>query len=75
VFTGQGAELIAVVSGQAGGSLAMSGFRVGTDHLAARGYASAPTQTAVGCSTVLDFSDHTRVILLGVTSLPASAFS
>lgn len=75
VFTGVGADLIAVVSGQAGGSLAVSGFRVGTDHVAARGYASGPTQTSAGGNTVLGFSDHTQVTLLGVTSLPASAFS
>ncbi len=75
VFTGQGADLIAVVSGQAGGSVTVSGFRVGTDFLAARGYASGPTQTVVGGNTVLSFSDHTQVTLLGVASLPASAFS
>ena len=75
VFTGQGAELIAVVSGQAGGSVVVSGFRVGTDHLAARGYASAPTQAVMGGNTVLGFSDHTQVTLLGVAALPASAFA
>ncbi len=75
VFTGAGADLIAVVLGQAGGSLAVSGFRVGIDHVAARGYASGPTQTSAGGNTVLGFSDHTQVTLLGVTSLPASAFS
>lgn len=75
VFTGAGADLLAVVAGQAGGSLTVSGFRVGTDSLAVRGYASAPTRTASGGGTVLDFSDHTRVTLLGVASLPGSAFS
>ncbi len=75
VFTGAGADLIAVVSGQAGGSVTVSGFRVGIDHVAARGYASGPTQTAAGGNTVLAFSDHTQVTLLGVASLPASTFS
>ncbi len=74
VFTGAGADLLAVVSGQAGGSVTVSGFRVGTDHVAARGYAIGPTQTSAGGSTVLEFSDHTRVTLPGVASLPASAF-
>ncbi len=75
VFTGAGADLLAVVAGQAGGSLVVSGFRVGTDSLAVRGYASAPTQTSAAGGTVLDFSDRTRVTLLGVASLPGSAFS
>ena len=75
VFTGAGADLLAVVAGQAGGSVTVSGFRVGTDHVAARGYATAPTQTSAGGNTVLAFSDHTQVTLLGVASLPASAFS
>ncbi len=74
VFTGAGADLLAVVAGQAGGSVTVSGFRVGTDHIAARGYATGPTEAAAGGSTVLEFSDHTRVTLLGVAALPAAAF-
>ena len=75
VFTGAGADLLAVVSGQAGGSVTVSGFRVGTDHVAARGYAGGPTQAVIGGNTVLGFSDHTQVTLLGVAVLPASAFA
>ena len=75
VFAGTGSDLLAVVNGQAGGSMVVSGFRVGTDHLAARGYASAPQQTTAGGNTVLTFSDNTRVTLLGVASLPGAAFT
>ncbi len=74
LFAGTGAELIGVVAGQAGGSLLVSGFRVGTDHVAARGYAAAPTVASAGGNTVLGFSDHTRVTLLGVATLPGAAF-
>ena len=75
VFAGAGSDLLAVVNGQAGGSMVVSGFRVGTDHLAARGYSSAPQQTTSGGNTVLTFSDNTRVTLLGVASLPGAAFA
>ena len=74
LFAGTGAALIGVVAGQAGGSLLVSGFRVGTDHVAARGYAAAPTVASAGGNTVLGFSDHTRVTLLGVATLPGAAF-
>ena len=74
VFAGTGAELLAVVAGQSGGSVLAAGFRVGTDHIAARGLGVAPTQTVVGGNTVVDFADHTRITLLGVASLPGSAF-
>ena len=75
VFAGAGSDLLAVVNGQAGGSVTVSGFRVGTDHLAARGYGSAPQQATAGGNTVLTFSDNTRVTLLGVASVPESAFT
>lgn len=75
VFAGSGSDLLAVVDGQAGGSMMVSGFRVGTDHLAARGYSSAPQQATAGGNTVLTFSDNTRVTLLGVVSLPGTAFT
>lgn len=74
VFAGAGAELLSVMAGQAGGSVLAAGFRVGTDHIAARGLGVAPTQTVVGGSTVLGFADHTQITLLGVASLPGSAF-
>ena len=74
VFAGAGAELLSVVAGQAGGSVLAAGFRVGTDHIAARGLGVAPTQTVVGGNTVLGFADHTQITLLGVASLPGSAF-
>lgn len=74
LFTGAGAELLGVVAGQAGGSLVVSGFRVGVDHVAARGYAGAPSVASAGGNTVLGFSDHTQVTLLGVASLPGGAF-
>ncbi|MGI3778829.1 MAG: calcium-binding protein [Janthinobacterium lividum] len=74
LFTGAGADLIGVVNG-AGGSLVVSGFRVGTDHVSALGYAAGPTVTATAGGTVLGFSDSTQVTLLGVASLPPSAYS
>lgn len=75
LFVGSGMDLIGVVNGQAGGTLAVSGFRPGTDRISAQGYASGPTVAAAGGSTVLTFSDHTQVTLLGVASLPGAAFS
>ncbi len=74
LFAGSGPDLIGVVNG-AGGSLAVAGFKVGTDRISAQGYAAAPTLATAGGSTVLSFSDHTQVTLLGVASLPASAYS
>ena len=74
LFAGAGMDLIGVVDG-AGGSLVVSGFKVGTDRISAQGYASAPTVASAGGNTVLGFSDHAQVTLLGVASLPASAYS
>lgn len=75
LFTDAGADLIAVVDGQAGGALVVSGFRPGIDHVAARGYAAAPTAVVIAGSTVLTFADHTHVTLLGLASLPGAAFA
>ena len=74
LFVGTGAALIGVAAGQGGGSLVVSGFRAGTDHVAARGYAAAPAVASAGGNTVLGFADNTRVTLLGVASLPGGAF-
>lgn len=75
IFTGAGADLIAFVDGQAGGAVTVSGFRPGIDHIAARGYAAAPTSAVVAGSTVLTFSDHTQATLLGLTGLSGSSFA
>ncbi len=75
LFAGAGMDRIGVVDGQSGGSLVVVGFRTGTDRVSAQGYAAAPTVTAGGGSTVLTFSDQTRVTLLGVASLPGAVFS
>ncbi len=75
LFTGTGADLIAIVNGQAGGAMIVSGFRLGIDHIAARGYAAAPTAGVVAGSTVLTFADRTHVTLLGVASLPSAVFA
>ena len=75
LFVGSGMDLIGVVNGQAGGSLVVSGFRTATDRISAQGYAAAPVVTTGGGNTVLTFSDHTQVTLLGVASLPGAAFS
>lgn len=75
LFAGAGMDLIGVVNGQAGGSLVVSGFRTAADHISAQGYAAAPVVASGGGNTVLTFSDHTQVTLLGVASLPGAAFS
>ncbi len=75
LFAGAGMDLIGVINGQAGGSLVVSGFRTATDHISAQGYAAAPVVASGGGNTVLTFSDHTQVTLLGVASLPGAAFS
>ena len=74
LFAGAGMDLIGVVSGQAGGSLVVSGFRTASDRISAQGYAAGPVVASGGGSTVLTFSDQTRVTLLGVASLPGAAF-
>ncbi len=75
LFAGSGMDLIGVINGQAGGSLVVSGFRTAIDHISAQGYAAAPVVASGGGNTVLTFSDHTQVTLLGVASLPGAAFS
>ena len=75
LFAGAGMDLIGVINGQAGGSLVVSGFRPATDRVSAQGYAAAPVVATSGGNTLLTFSDHTQVTLLGVTSLPGGAFS
>ena len=74
MFAGAGMDLIGVTNGQAGGSLVVSGFRTATDRISAQGYAAGPVVTTGGGNTVLTFSDHTQVTLLGVASLPGAAF-
>ncbi len=74
LFAGSGTDLIDVVNG-AGGSLAVAGSKDGTDRISAQGHAAAPAVATAGGSTVPSFSDHTQVTLLGVASLPASAYS
>ncbi len=75
LFAGAGMDLIGVINGQAGGSLVVSGFRTATDRISAQGYAAGPAVTTGGGNTVLTFSDHTQVTLLGVASLPGATFS
>ncbi len=77
-FTGAGADLFAAVNGGGGGSLTVSGFRVGTDQLALRGYGGGMSgitnSQVVNGSTALTLVDGTRVTLLGVTNLGAGSF-
>ncbi len=75
LFAGSGMDLIGVVNGQAGGSLVVSGFRTATDRISVQGYAAAPVVATGGGNTVLTFSDHTQITLLGVASLPGASFS
>ena len=72
VFEGGGAGTIGLVSGQSGGSVAVYGFRPGTDRIVAQGYAAGPVVSAAGGNTVLSFADATRVTLVGVTDLSAA---
>ncbi len=74
VFTGGGAVLVAFVAGQSGGSVTVEGFRPGTDHLAARGYAATPVVSAAGGGTVVAFADGGRAVLPGVAALPPGSF-
>ena len=74
VFTGGGATLVAFVAGQSGGSVTVQGFRPGTDHLAAQGYAAAPVVEAAGGGTVVAFADGGRAVLPGVAVLPSGSF-
>ena len=78
LFAGAGADLVGAVHGQSGGSLVVSGFRVGTDQLDLQGYGGGMTgitnsQVANG-STALTLVDGTHITLLGVTNLGAGSF-
>ena len=78
LFAGGGADLIGAVRGQSGGSLVLSGFRVGTDRLDLQGYGGGMSGIAnsqvAGGSTALTLVDGTHITLLGVANLGAGSF-
>ncbi len=73
-------DVFAFVDSGAGGGELIGSFRVGTDVLALRGYASTGTMAGItnsqvtGDSTVLTLADNTRITLQGVTNLGTSSF-
>ncbi len=74
LYLGTGAaSVIAVASGGAGGTDTVSGFRVGTDHLRASGYAGAATLTSSGHSTTVGLADGTRIVLSDVSATTTAA--
>jgi Ca2+-binding RTX toxin-like protein len=74
IFAGTGADLFGIYNGQAGGNDIISGFKNGTDHIALRGYPSAPSIVSHGGNTTITLSDNTQVTLLGVRSLNPNTF-
>lgn len=70
---GSGANTYEFVNGHAGGSVVITDFRPGTDHLSLQGYGSnagpAALRTSAGPLS-LALPDDTKVILSGVTSTP-----
>ncbi len=52
------ADYLAVIDGQDGGTLVVSGFRPATDRISAQSYAAAPIIATGGGNTVLTFSDQ-----------------
>jgi len=65
---GAGADFYAMVNGAAGGSVTISGFKVGTDQVGLFGYGANPiaANQIVSGSTVLTFTDGTRLTLAGI---------
>ena len=74
VFAGSGPDVFAANDSYAGGSDLIIGFKNGIDHIALRGYASAPEIAVRGGNTTITLSDNTHITLVGVTSLGPNAF-
>ena len=79
VLAGGGADLFAFVAGSAGGSEAIGGFS-GSDRITLQGYGSGAVANALASASLgasgltLTLPDATKVTLVGVASLNASAF-
>ena len=70
---GARSDIYDVVAGHAGGAEIISGFKVGTDHLAFYDYDQGAIAAQVsGGDTVLTLSDSTRITLVGVQQPNAS---
>jgi len=80
VYGGIGADLYDVVAGQAGGTEIIFNFRPGTDLVRLTGYAQGAGATALqtalvtGGSTIVTLSDQSRLVFVGISNLPRSAF-
>lgn len=81
ITSGSGFDFYEVVHGQAGGTDAISGFKVGTDLVQLTGYGAGEVQNDLahavvgGGSTLLTLSDGTRLDFVGVTNLTAHSFA
>ncbi|MBV9736081.1 MAG: hypothetical protein JO209_09245 [Acidisphaera sp.] len=75
IFAGSGPDLFGAVSGQAGGTDLIAGFKNGTDHILLRGYSSAPTAASQNGSTTIALADNTHITLLGVANLAPNTFA
>lgn len=74
VTGGTGIDLYSFVNGKAGGSVVISGFKVGTDQVALYNYAPFTVATTItGGNITINLGDGTRLTLLGVTGLTANS--
>ena len=79
IFAGSGPEIFGFVAGQAGGSTVIEGFNPAIDQISLQGYGAGAAQSVLASagsaagSTALVLPDATRITLLGLSSLPASA--
>ena len=69
VTTGSGHEVFDLVQGQAGGTLAIFGFKSGADVIHLQGYAGTGVQSEVAYAggTLVTLTDNTRIALAGFT--------
>jgi hypothetical protein len=77
VAIGSGASTFDFINGSAGGSLTISGFRLGTDTLHLQGYAGSGigNEQVVGGALQIALTDNTHVTLTGITSTASSIFA
>ncbi|WP_428374993.1 carbohydrate-binding domain-containing protein [Lichenicoccus sp.] len=70
ITAGSGREVFDLVQGQAGGTLAISGFKSGTDSIHLQGYAGTGLQSEVSYAggTLITLTDHTRIALAGLSA-------
>ena len=70
IAAGSGHALFDIVQGQAGGTLAISGFKSGTDVIHLQGYSGTGVQSEVTNSTgtLITLTDNTRIALIGFSA-------